>query len=133
MDETVQKILIDLLLAVLTAMGGYAVWWIKSKTTLVQRRKVEGIVMVAVQAVELLGAQLGWSGAAKKEEVIKRVLEITKISREELDTLIENAVYLLKTWEQELVKQVNKSTGVSEIIVKRTVMETTLKKGKTVG
>jgi hypothetical protein len=133
MDETVQKILIDLLLAVLTAMGGYAVWWIKSKTTLVQRRKVEGIVMVAVQAVELLGAQLGWSGAAKKEEVIKRVLEITKISREELDTLIENAVYLLKTWEQELVKQVNKSTGVSEIVVKRTVMETTLKKGKTVG
>lgn len=111
MDSTLTKILLDILLVVVTAGIGWVSMYLKKRWGIEQTAKVYDAVVKTVKAAELVGASLGFDGAAKKQWVIDKITETFKIDAEQLNTFIEAAVAELKTLGQELQKVSTKSGG----------------------
>lgn len=82
------------------AVTGYLVPWIKGHTELLRNQMVQGIITAAVQYAEQTVKKEPGSGAAKKAivtEFLKNQLlaKNISISDEQLDALIESAVYAM--------------------------------------
>jgi hypothetical protein len=109
MDDTLTKILLDILLVVVTAGIGLVSMYLRKRWGIEQTQKIYEAVRQAVNAAELIGASLGFDGAAKKQWVVDKISSTFKIDAEQLNIFIEAAVAALKAEGSELVKLSNKS------------------------
>ena len=109
MDDTLTKVLLDILLVVVTAGIGLVSMYLRKRWGIEQTQKIYEAVRQAVNAAELIGASLGFDGAAKKQWVVDKISSTFKIDAEQLNIFIEAAVAALKAEGSELVKLSNKS------------------------
>jgi hypothetical protein len=117
MDSTISKVLLDILLLVVSAGIGWVGLYLKKRWGIEKTKDIMSKVKTAVQAAELIGASLGYSGADKKQWVIEYVSKIIKIDAGQLNAFIESAVSELKAQGAELELKESK-TGASSIVVK---------------
>lgn len=78
-------------------IGILLIWIGKKVGTILDTRTEREIAATVVQAMDMLGSKLGWTGAEKKAEALKRLSEALaakkiKITATELDSLIESMV-----------------------------------------
>ena len=109
MDDTLTKVLLDILLVVVTAGIGLVSMYLRKRWGIEQTQKIYEAVRQAVNAAELIGASLGFDGAAKKQWVVDKISSTFKIDAEQLNIFIEAAVAALKAEGSELIKLSNKS------------------------
>lgn len=93
------KIVVSVAIALVT---GFLIPYIRNQTNIMQNEELLAIVKIAVQAAE----QTLQGGEIKKAEVVKFVSNWLnehgiKITSEQLDNLIESAVYTLKQTKKE--------------------------------
>ena len=82
-------------------VGILLVWLGKKVGTVLDTRTEREIAMTVVQAMEILGQKLKWTGPEKKAEALKRISEALaakkiKITPTELDSLVESMVKSFK-------------------------------------
>lgn len=91
--------------AFLTVFGvllGYVVHWLQAHPDVATRLETAmNIAGIVVRAVEQIGAVYGWDGEKKKDEAVKRMIDLAKangiyVTAAEVDTLVEGAVAALK-------------------------------------
>jgi len=102
MDDTLTKVLIDILILVTSAGITWVGWYLKKRWGIEKSRAIMEKVKIAVGAAELIGASIGWSGAQKKQYVVEQVGRTLKINADELNRYIEAAVAALKSAGDEL-------------------------------
>lgn len=95
----VTTVLIDLLIATLTAVGGFVVMWVKSKLNNSQLELLTEIAANVVLAVEqnAYGTELANDAAAKKSQAIELMNSFLKkysitLTEQQIDAAIEAAV-----------------------------------------
>jgi hypothetical protein len=117
MDSTLSKVLLDILLLLTSAGIGWVGLYLKKRWGIEKSKDILSKVKIAVQAAELIGASLGYSGSDKKQWVIEYVSKIIKIDAGQLNAYIESAVAELKAAGGELVQQETKA-GATTVVVK---------------
>lgn len=100
--EEIQTLLVTVLTPalqqLLVGIVGILMLWLGRKVgSMLDTRMEREVAMTVVQAVDLLARNLGWDGAAKKAEAIRRLKEelLTrgiKVTELQIDSLIESAV-----------------------------------------
>ncbi len=104
MNDMIVKIALAVLSIASALITGVLIPYLRTKISKEKREKYYEIVMVAVKAAEQI-FQKHKTGAAKKEYVLKKLEELgVKLSKEELNMLIESAVKELNVWQAEVVK-----------------------------
>ena len=116
MDSTVTKVLLDILLVVVSAGIGLLTIYLKKRWGVEKTKEIMAQVKVAIQAAELIGASLGWDGAAKKQWVVNEVSKAFKIDADDLNRFIESAVAELKIAGGELIKKTLKN-GEEKVVL----------------
>lgn len=98
-QETLQPVLISVITAVISAVGGYIVYWLRKKTGIeVSRAFEESVQRAARQAVlaveeramaELAAGAAKWAGSTKLGAAIDMVVrQVPGITQEQADTAI---------------------------------------------
>jgi len=104
MNEQVVNVLLSVLAAVIAAGAAVGIYYIKQRIGDKRWEQIMEWVRIAVDAAEMMGTSLGWDGAEKKQWVLERLAEITKLPPEKLEVLVEDWVKWLKDYGQELEK-----------------------------
>ena len=103
MGEAWVKIIVGLLSIIGTITTYYLAPYLKQRTTAQQREDIDFWVRIAVAAAEQI-FDIPKSGEKKKQFVLQYLNELNiKVTEQELDVLIEAAVYELNLIKQEVI------------------------------